>query len=180
MSPIGAMQATRATPVIALTFRVALARGDLSGSHYPVDGVMSEELVPLTTTATLASSCVVGVDRSLYSSQVVLRAIHYLAPKVVGAVTSSDAERWSVSLSAGTPEVVAESELKSRFFVALSDFVLRERLERETLPVRELIVRQAFERSNLQWPELDAALPGEDPLSLGQPDIETGRRHDNR
>jgi hypothetical protein len=63
--------------------------------------------------------------------------------------------------------------------IALGDFVLRERLESETLSSRLLIIQQAFERNSLQLPELDTALPGLDPLGLSEPDPETGRKHDS-
>ena len=120
----------------------------------------------------------IALDASCYSATAIIRAIHSLAPKVTGQLRSKGADEFEVSLFPTDREAVTREQLRASFLVALGDFVLRGKLESETRQTRELIVRQAFERTNLQFPELDQAPPGLDPLNLGQPYPETGRRHD--
>lgn len=50
------------------------------------------------------------------------------------------------------------------------DQLLRQHLQRETEPVRRLILAQAFSRTNILHPELDEADPVADPLRIVQPD----------
>jgi len=96
---------------------------------------------------------------------------------MIGQIVTTTESDCIVELKPASNELISEDQMSSRLFIALGDFVLRERLEHETRNIRELIVRQAFERSNLQWPDLDSARPGDDPLRFGVPDIETGRTH---
>ncbi len=119
----------------------------------------------------------VVLDPSVYSERVVLRAIHSLAPKLTGTMSVAPSGALIVELHTLDREFVSAEAQRGRLMIALGDFVLRERLEAETRATRELVVRQAFERTNLQWPELDLVSPGEDPLRLGNPDPETGRSH---
>ena len=117
------------------------------------------------------------LDGGVYPHSVVLRALHSLAPRIVGHVMVSGARGVTVDLQPIGSEAISDDECRQRLFIALGDFVLRERLEAETRSVRELIVAQAFTRSNLQLPSLDTSHPAEDPLEIGQPDAATGRRH---
>lgn len=137
------------------------------------------ERQPVQLSADVKSDAVllVSVCSESYSERVVLRALHSLAPRVIGCVVSRGGGSIRVSLAASSGELLLHTEMQQRFMIALGDFVLREQLESETRASRELIVRQAFERSNLQWPQLDDALPGQDPLGLSAPDPETGRKH---
>ncbi len=141
---------------------------------------MSSVPVPLSRSdAKSAKSAVtVSIDSSVYSLPVVLRSVHSLAPRVVGQVSSAPTPGTiAVELWCKSGELLDECELRNRLLIALGDFVLRERLEEETLASRALIVRQAFDRNNLQLPELDVAPPSLDPLGLSRPDPETGREH---
>ncbi len=141
--------------------------------HLGLNGVS----VSLTGGDEPGGSATLSIDACVYTLSVVLRALHSLAPRAVGKVSRQSAESWAVELRSGSSELLNARELETRFLLALGDFVLRDRLEAETIEVRTLVVRQAFERCNLQWPILDQASPGEDPLGLGSPDRETGRSH---
>lgn len=140
---------------------------------------MKSTPTPLSRSGAEAKIVVVAVNSTIYSRQVVLRALHSLVPRIVGQVSAAPGEdNLTVQLSSVSGDLVEEADIRNRLLIALGDFVLRERLEAETLPSRHLIIQQAFERNNLQIPELDTALPGLDPLGLSEPDLETGRKHD--
>jgi len=136
---------------------------------------MSDTLIGLTSGGGASASIRLPVDVTVYPLPVLLRALHSLAPRIVGRVSRQGGEACEVELLSGAKGLLTAHELESSFLLALGDFVLRDRLEAETFEIRTLVVRQAFERSNLQWPLLDEAAPGQDPLGLGNPDPETGR-----
>ena len=139
---------------------------------------MSFNPVPLSRSVAEAKSVVFTVDERMYPRQTVLRAVHSLAPQIVGQARAGvRPDELTVELFQRAGDLIDEQDLRGKFLIALGDFVLRDRLESETRVVRELVVRQAFECNSLQLPELDLALPGSDPLGLSKPDPETGREH---
>lgn len=138
---------------------------------------MDQVRVQLQSGAKSCTGIEIIVDRMCYPLEVVQRAIHALAPRWIGSIGCDGQDHFRVSFVADSAELHLHIEIERRFLILLNDFVLRERLEKETRTIRELIVRQAFDRTNLQFPALDIALPGQDPLSLSQPDAGTGRKH---
>ena len=63
---------------------------------------------------------------------------------------------------------VDERQLTGDFLNELLDQALRERLEAEFGPVRELIVAQAFSEANMLDPVRDDGDYNDDPLSIGR------------
>ena len=139
---------------------------------------MNSQNVTLSADASNAKVLERDLDESVYSETVVLRAVHSLAPLLSGVVERPSPGRLRVVLRFCSSGLESTDQVWSRFEILLNDFLLRGLIEKETLSLRKLIVEQAFSRSNLLYPELDDSNPEQDPLGLGRPDAETGRRHD--
>lgn len=118
------------------------------------------------------------LDESIYPEYVVLRAVHALAPLVSGVLERPRPGLLKVELRFSGVAVENAVEVRSRFEILLNDFLLRKTIEQETFGMRRLIVAQAFDRANLQYPEFDDSDPATDALRLSHPDPETGRRHE--
>ena len=70
---------------------------------------------------------------------------------------------------------VDERQLTGDFLNELLDQALRERLEAEFGPVRELIVAQAFSEANMLDPVRDDGDYNDDPLSIGRDGPQQGK-----
>jgi His-Xaa-Ser system protein HxsD len=107
------------------------------------------------------------VDLSIYSLRTVLRACYKFTNNCYVFIARTEDGSWiSVSLRAKGPDknLVA---LVGEFFNELLDQQVRENLEKEMQPVRELIVAQAFAEGNLLDPLRDEGNYEEDPLGIG-------------
>lgn len=114
----------------------------------------------------------IEVDTQLYA----LPAIHRAAYKFTGRfhvslrrLDDDNNPRVIITLTAKSASVaVDEPLLTGDFLNELLDQALRERLEAEFGPVRELIVAQAFSEANLLDPARDDGDYDNDPLSIGR------------
>lgn len=114
----------------------------------------------------------IDVDTELYA----LPAIRRTAYKFTGQyhVTlrrpdEGDARRVTITLTPKSTSAPAdENQLTGDFLNELLDQSLRERLEAEFGPVRELIVAQAFSEANLLDPARDDGDYDDDPVSIAR------------
>lgn len=114
----------------------------------------------------------IEVDTELYALPAVTRTAYKFTGQYHVALRRPDevnARRVTITLtpkSAGAR--VDERQLTGDFLNELLDQALRERLEAECGPIRELIVAQAFSEANLLDPARDDGDYDGDPLSIGR------------
>lgn len=107
------------------------------------------------------------VDLSLYSRQAVLRSCYKFTGRCYVFMAHPEEPGWlAVTFMAKTPES-APRDLVGEFYNELLDQQIREALETEMRPVREMIVAQAFAEGNLLDPLRDEGNYEEDPLGIG-------------
>ena len=111
----------------------------------------------------------VEVDLSLYSLRALFRACYKLTSSCYVFMSRTPDPTWLVvTLFAKTPEPVNVS-LLGELHNELLDQQIRESLEAEMGPLREMIVAQAFAEGNLLDPQRDDGSYEEDPYGIGHP-----------
>ena len=109
----------------------------------------------------------VEIDLSLYSRQVILRACYRLTGRCYVFMAHTKEPGWlTVAFLSKNPET-APRDLAGELYNELLDQQIREALEIEMGPVREMIVAQAFAEGNLLDPLRDEGNYEEDPLGIG-------------
>lgn len=107
------------------------------------------------------------IDLSVYSLNAVFRACYKFTAQCYAFLARAENGAWlSVSLRAKNPEKDLSS-LVGEFFNELLDQQVRENLQQEMRPIREVIVAQAFAEGNLLDPLRDEGNYEEDPLGIG-------------
>lgn len=107
------------------------------------------------------------VDLSVYSLNAVFRACYKFTAQCYAFIARAENGAWlSVSLRAKSPRKDLSS-LVGEFFNELLDQQVRENLEQEMRPIREMIVAQAFAEGNLLDPLRDEGNYEDDPLGIG-------------
>ena len=119
---------------------------------------------------------VVRFQVDLYPIEAVQAAAHKFTDRCYVHVERGTDDEFVVRLKANRPLDNAE-HLAGQFANEVLDQVLRLRLRDQTQGFRNLILAQAFSRTNLVEPELDVASPMTDPAGFAYPDAETGRTH---
>jgi His-Xaa-Ser system protein HxsD len=110
----------------------------------------------------------VEVDLSLYGLPAVFRACYKLTGRCYVIMARTEDPGWlTVTLLAKTSEPIAAS-LAGELYNEILDQQIRENLESEMGPVRELIVAQAFAEGNLLDPLRDEGNYEDDPLGIGR------------
>jgi His-Xaa-Ser system protein HxsD len=111
----------------------------------------------------------IDVDTTLYSARAVMRAAYRFSGGCFVAVTRhpTTAQQLIVRLRAKDEKSVDTQNLTSEFWNELLDQQVREGLEAEFGPIRELIVAQAFADANLLDGARDQGDYLEDPLGIG-------------
>jgi His-Xaa-Ser system protein HxsD len=69
------------------------------------------------------------------------------------------------------PKSGESKELYSEFLNELLEQDLRAQLLKKSEPIRQILIAQAFSKTNLIRPELDAADSRDDPLKIAAPDV---------
>ena len=114
----------------------------------------------------------IEVDTQLYAIPAVLRAAYkFTGHYHVGLRRPDDVNepKLTITLAPKSPGArVDDAQLRGDFLNELLDQALRERLEAEFGPVRELIVAQAFSEANLLDPARDDGDYDTDSLSIGR------------
>jgi His-Xaa-Ser system protein HxsD len=114
----------------------------------------------------------IEVDTQLYALPAVQRAAYKFTDRYHVSMHRLDGvnpPRVTITLTPKSSGVqVDERQLTGDFLNELLDQALRERLEAEFGPVRELIVAQAFSEANLLDPARDDGDYDSDPLSIGR------------
>ena len=130
------------------------------------DGIQSE-----TTSESEARVC---LDSSFYSREAVLRACYWYTDVAYIQVPESDPGKLTVSIklkhqtpSLDNPKPTNLEQLVGEFCNSVLDFELRRQIEKETAPVRQLILAKAFSESGV----LEDSPPGsvEDPVEKNSP-----------
>lgn len=120
----------------------------------------------------LPTSVSIDVDTELYALPALQRAAYKFTGQYHVALRRPDevdVRRVTVTLTPKSATVnVDEHQLTGDFLNELLDQAVRERLEAEFGPVRELIVAQAFSETNLLDPARDDGDYDGDPLSIGR------------
>jgi His-Xaa-Ser system protein HxsD len=118
------------------------------------------------------TSVSIDVDTQLYPFAAVMRAAYKFTGQYhVGLRRPEDVNEPKVMVTL-TPKSsgasVDDPQLTGDFLNELLDQAMRERLEAEFGPVRELIVAQAFSETNLLDPARDEGDYDDDPLKIGR------------
>jgi His-Xaa-Ser system protein HxsD len=115
----------------------------------------------------MSTALSVDVDTTLYSSSAVMRAAYKFSGHFfVGVVRHSErSERLVVTFRQRVSGGIDVPSVIDAFNTELVDQQLRERLEAEFGPLRELIVAQAFSDTSLLADEQEAD-PAVDPLAI--------------
>jgi His-Xaa-Ser system protein HxsD len=120
----------------------------------------------------LPTSVSIEVDTQLYALPAVMRAGYKFTGQYHVSVHRPDdlnEPKVTVTLTAKSSGARVDAhQLTGEFLNELLDQALRERLEAEFGPVRELIVAQAFSEANLLDPIRDDGDYEHDPLSIGR------------
>ena len=120
-----------------------------------------------------------SLAKNVYDDDSIARAAHeFTARCTVSVADAASGENWQVSFSRPIKLETLES-IASDFSRSVLDFTLRSRLRKQTDALRNVIIAQAFSRTNLVSPDLDDVQPGEDPSGFSVPDPETGRIHND-
>jgi His-Xaa-Ser system protein HxsD len=118
------------------------------------------------------TSVSIEVDTHLYALPAVLRAGYKFSGQYHVSLSRPDdvnEPRVTVTLTAKSSGArIDKHQLTGDFLNELLDQALRERLEAEFGPVRELIVAQAFSEANLLDPNREDGSYDDDPLSIGR------------
>ena len=130
------------------------------------DGIRESE--PQAFAFTEGRVIALEIGTSLYSSSAILRACYKFADRLYSFVSPTETDAvlavalWSRTGGEVSPSLVGE------FCSELADQELRERLARETGPLREMVVAQAFAEGDLPG-ELDESDYEADPLGIAAP-----------
>lgn len=87
-------------------------------------------------------SMILRLDAGVYSDSAVMKALHEISVTCSGAI-SHTSEFIEVRFTAGTIAVVDD------FLRRANDHVLREKLDKKTGPLRDLILAHAFSKADL-------------------------------
>ncbi len=111
------------------------------------------------------------IDTAIYSVSAIMRAAYKFTDRCAVSLEGHGEDRSSVSVTLTpkrSPDQTSLRELTDAFMNELLDQRLRELLEAEFGPVRELIVAHAFADANLLDANRDEGDYATDPLGIGR------------
>jgi His-Xaa-Ser system protein HxsD len=113
--------------------------------------------------------CALEIDTTVYELSAIFRACYLFTDRCYLFLARCDEDpRWLVIALSSKSSEGDLSAAAGDFCNELVDQQLRETLTKETKPLREMIVAQAFAEGNLLDPLRDEGDYGEDPLGIGK------------
>jgi His-Xaa-Ser system protein HxsD len=110
----------------------------------------------------------VEVDLSIYSRRSILRSCYKFTSRCYVFLSRTEDADWLVVAFLAKSQGEIPAALIGEFYNELLDQQIRENLDLEMGPVRELIVAQAFAEGNLLDPLRDEGNYEDDPLGIGK------------
>jgi His-Xaa-Ser system protein HxsD len=112
---------------------------------------------------------IVEVDVGIYSVTAVQKTAYWFTDRCFVFIERIEGDRLKIRIQAKSEEVSLPT-IKDDFCNALLDQSLRERVSKETEPLRNLILAHALSKTNLIDPQLDEAEPEMDLAGISNPD----------
>lgn len=131
--------------------------------------ITTDHAAEFTDTRVVNGVLELKVDLQVISERALLAAIHRLSGRMD---VSIHAENKTVRKLTVRPRNKMSNlqEVAWELNTAFIDESLRQIIRAETAPIRAVLIAQAFSKTNLLHPELDAEDPGEDRLNISTPD----------